>query len=53
MLTGPSTLPPSVAAPLDMLTIKGDLPLDQTIRREQRLLIISQHQSWLTHGFHR
>ena len=53
MLTGPSTLPPSGAAPPDMLTIKGDLPLDQTIRREQRLLIISQHQSWLTHGFHR
>ena len=53
MLTGPSTLPPSGAAHLDMLTIKGDLPLDREIGREQRLLIISQHQSWLTHGFHR
>jgi len=53
MLTSPSTLPPAAAAPVDILTIKGDLPLDQDIRREQRLLIISQHQSWLTHGFHR
>lgn len=53
MLTAPPTLPPAGAAPLDMLTIKGDLPLDQEIARAQRLLIISQHQSWLTHGFHR
>jgi DNA modification methylase len=53
MLIAPSTLPPSGAAHLDMLTIKGDLPLDQEIGRAQRLMIISQHQSWLTHGFHR
>lgn len=50
MLETPSVLPPAAAAPL---TIYGDLPLDQEIERQQRLLIISNDQSWLTHGFHR
>jgi hypothetical protein len=54
MLTPPSVLPPAAAAfQPPLLTIKGDLPLDRDIQREERLLIISQHQSWLTHGFHR
>lgn len=52
MLTTPSLLPPAAANP-SAWTVKGDLPLDRDIPREQRLLIISQHQSWLTHGFHR
>jgi DNA modification methylase len=53
MLTPPYILPPAAAAPIAPLTIHGDLPLDQEIERQQRLLIISHHQSWLTHGFHR
>ncbi len=53
MLTSPQFLPPAAAALPPPLTVRGDLPIDQDITREQRLLIISQHQSWLTHGFHR
>lgn len=54
MIDGPSIWPPAAAAPLATpWTIQGDLPLDTDIPREQRLLIISHHQSWLTHGFHR
>jgi DNA modification methylase len=53
MLTGPSVLPPAGAALSETLTVKGDLPLDRPIDTGQRLLIISNDQSWLTHGFHR
>jgi DNA modification methylase len=53
MLTGPSVSPPSGAALPETLTVKGDLPLDRKIATGQRLLIISNDQSWLTHGFHR
>lgn len=55
MLTTPQIVPPAAAAPSLMpdWTIKGDLPTDAEIAPAQRLLIISQHQSWLTHGFHR
>ncbi|HEU5318155.1 MAG TPA: DNA methyltransferase, partial [Chloroflexota bacterium] len=46
-------MPPSGAALSETLTVKGDLPLDRPIDTGQRLLIISNDQSWLTHGFHR
>ena len=62
MLTTPQVLPPAAAAlafttsttgPDGLITIKGDLPAGFDIPPAQRLLIISQHQSWLSHGFHR
>ena len=59
MTTAPSITPPfslrpaAAAAVPSPRRIVGDLPPDQDIPRNARLLIISRDQSWLTHGFHK
>ncbi len=53
-ITPPFTLRPAAAAALpSVIRIVGDLPAKQHIEPNSRLLIISRHQSWLTHGFHK
>jgi DNA modification methylase len=59
MITAPSITPPSTLRPAaaagfpSLIRIVGDLPPDQDIAPNTRLLIISKDQSWLTHGFHK
>ena len=41
------------ADPAPLVTVTGDLLPDWDIPVNQRLLIISKNQSWLSHGFHK
>ena len=41
------------ADPAPLVTVTGDLLPDWDIPVNQRLLIISRNQSWLSHGFHK
>ncbi len=43
----------SGADPAPLVTVTGDLLPDWDIPVNQRLLIISKNQSWLSHGFHK
>lgn len=42
-----------VTDPTGLITVTGDLRTEWDIPANQRLLIISRNQSWLSHGFHK